>query len=99
MAELTRRYIVMPMSVEGPFDPLDPDASFVLKPWKDPAALAALEAYRASCYPELARDIARVGSGHPLGPDDPRLGWGAQRELPGFAAARGHGPEAREAES
>ena len=58
MAELTRRYIVMPMSVEGPFDPLDPDASFVLKPWKDPAALAALEAYRASCYPELARDIA-----------------------------------------
>ncbi len=58
MAELTRRYIVMPMSAEGPFDPLDPDASFVLKPWKDPSALAALEAYRDSCYPELARDIS-----------------------------------------
>jgi hypothetical protein len=43
MAELTRRYIVMPMSTEGPFDPADPDAPFVLKPWKDP--------------PELAQDI------------------------------------------
>ena len=57
MAELTRRYIVMPMSAEGPFDPRDPEASFVLKPWKDPAALAALETYRDSCYQELARDI------------------------------------------
>ena len=57
MVELTRRYIVMPMSAEGPFDPLDPEAAFVLKPWKDPAALAALETYRDSCYPELARDI------------------------------------------
>jgi hypothetical protein len=57
MAELTRRYIVMPMSTEGPFDPADPDAPFVLKPWKDPAALRALEAYRDACYPELAQDI------------------------------------------
>jgi hypothetical protein len=58
MAELTRRYIVMPMGTEGPFDPTDPDAPFVLKPWKDPAALLALEAYRAACYPELARELA-----------------------------------------
>ena len=58
MAELTRRYIVMPMGAEGPFDPTDPDAPFVLKPWKDPAALLALEAYRAACYPELAVELA-----------------------------------------
>ena len=59
MAELTRRYIVMTMSAEGPFDPEDPEASFVLKPWKDPAALRALEAYRAHCYPELAEELGR----------------------------------------
>jgi hypothetical protein len=58
MAELTRRYIVMPMGTEGPFDPTDPDAPFVLKPWKDPAALLALEAYRAACYPELAAELS-----------------------------------------
>ena len=58
MAELTRRYIVMPMGTEGPFDPTDPEAPFVLKPWKDPAALLALEAYRAACYPELAVELA-----------------------------------------
>jgi hypothetical protein len=58
MAELTRRYIVMPMGTEGPFDTTDPDAPFVLKPWKDPAALLALEAYRAACYPELAVELA-----------------------------------------
>jgi hypothetical protein len=58
MAELTRRYIVMPMGTEGPFDPTDPDAPFVLKPWKDPAALLALEAYRAACYPELAVELS-----------------------------------------
>lgn len=58
MAELTRRYIVMPMGAEGPFDPTDPDAPFVLKPWKDPAALLALEAYRAACYPELAAELS-----------------------------------------
>jgi len=39
MAELTRRYIVMQMATEGPFDIRDADAPFVLKPWKDPAAL------------------------------------------------------------
>jgi hypothetical protein len=58
MAELTRRYIVMPMGTEGPFDRKDPDGAFVLKPWKDPAALRALETYREHCYPELARDLA-----------------------------------------
>jgi len=57
MAELTRRYIVMPLATEGPFDRADPDAPFVLKPWKDPAALRALESYRDHCYPELARDL------------------------------------------
>ena len=57
MPELTRRYVVMTMAVEAPFDPSDPDAVFVLKPWKDPAALHALGAYRDNCYPSLARDL------------------------------------------
>jgi hypothetical protein len=57
MAELMRRYVVMAMASEAPFDPSDPDGVFVLKPWKDPAALRALEAYRDNCYPELARDL------------------------------------------
>jgi hypothetical protein len=57
MAELTRRYIVMPLATEAPFDPSDPEAVFVLKPRKDPAALKALEAYRDHCYPELRRDL------------------------------------------
>ena len=57
MAELTRRYIIMTMATEGPFDRTDPDTAFVLKPWKDPAALRALEAYRAHCYPELGEEI------------------------------------------
>jgi hypothetical protein len=67
MPELTRRYIVMPMAAEGPFDTRDPEGAFVLKPWKDPAALRALETYRDHCYPELARDleawIATIRSG------------------------------------
>jgi hypothetical protein len=57
MAELTRRYIVMQMATEGPFDIRDVDAPFVLKPWKDPAALQALRAYRDHCYEELAREL------------------------------------------
>lgn len=57
MPELTRRYIVMAMATEAPFDVHDPEAPFVLKPWKDPAALRALEAYRDHCYPELASDL------------------------------------------
>ena len=57
MPELTRRYIVMAMASEAPFDSHDPEAPFVLKPWKDPAALRALETYRDHCYPELAEDL------------------------------------------
>jgi hypothetical protein len=58
MNELTRRYVVMAMATEGPFDTRDPDGAFVLKPWKDPAAFHALRAYADRCYPELARDLA-----------------------------------------
>lgn len=58
MPELTRRYIVMTMATEGPFDLKDPDTPFVLKPWKDPAALKALEVYREHCYPELGDELA-----------------------------------------
>src|SRR2546430_12997601 len=57
MAELTRRYIVMAMATEAPFDLTDVEGVFVLKPWKDPAALRALETYRDNCYPELAREL------------------------------------------
>jgi hypothetical protein len=57
MPELTRRYVVMAMAAAAPFDPVDHDAPFVLKPWKDPAALIALKSYRDHCYPELARDL------------------------------------------
>jgi hypothetical protein len=67
MPELTKRYIVMTMATEAPFDLEDTDASFVLKPWKDPAALHALMAYRDRCYPELGRDldawIRAIGAG------------------------------------
>ena len=58
MAELTRRYVVMAMATDGPFDTRDPDGAFVLKPWKDPAALHALRAYAGRCYPALAQDLA-----------------------------------------
>ncbi|HEV8583417.1 MAG TPA: hypothetical protein VGT02_00450 [Methylomirabilota bacterium] len=57
MSELTRRYVVMALATAAPFDPTDADGAFVLKPWKDPAALRALTAYRDNCYPELARDL------------------------------------------
>ena len=57
MVELARRYVVMPLATDAPFDPSDPDGVFVLKPWKDPAALRALRAYRDSCFPELSRDL------------------------------------------
>ena len=57
MAELTRRYVVMSLATEAPFDLRDLDGPFVLKPWKDPAALRALESYRDNCYPELAREL------------------------------------------
>jgi hypothetical protein len=57
MSELTRRYLVMNLATAAPFDVDDHDGVFVLKPWKDPAALRALAAYRDNCYPELARDL------------------------------------------
>jgi hypothetical protein len=57
MAELTRRYVVMALATDGPFDTGDAEGVFVLKPWKDPAALHALRAYADRCYPELARDL------------------------------------------
>ena len=57
MPALTRRYVVMPLATEAPFDLRDPDGAFVLKPWKDPAALRALRAYRENCFPELRRDL------------------------------------------
>ena len=57
MPELNRRYVVMALGAEAPFDPHDVDGVFVLKPWKDPAALRALAAYRDNCYPELASDL------------------------------------------
>jgi hypothetical protein len=79
MAELTRRYIVMAMASEAPFDAHDPEAPFVLKPWKDPAALRALETYRDHCYPELAADltgwILTIGAGPRV-----RGGVGARNE-------------------
>jgi hypothetical protein len=57
MPELMRRYVVMAMATEAPFDLRDPEGVFVLKPWKDPAALRALAAYRDNCYPELSGDL------------------------------------------
>ena len=87
MTELTRRYIVMTMATEGPFDMKDPDAAFVLKPWKDPAALRALEAYREHCYPELSEELAvwigQISSGPPV-----RGGVGARNEQHIAARAR-----------
>jgi hypothetical protein len=85
MVELTRRYIVMQMAAEGPFDIADPDAPFVLKPWKDPAALQALIAYRRHCYTELAQEldqwIRAIASGPKI-----RGGVGSRNEL--MATAR-----------
>jgi hypothetical protein len=96
MPELTRRYIVMAMATEAPFDVHDPEAPFVLKPWKDAAALRALEAYRDHCYPELAADlggwIQAIRSGARI-----RGGVGARNEA--YAAPRakprGAAPAAR----
>ena len=80
MAELTRRYIVMQMAAEGPFDLMDPDAPFVLKPWKDPAALQALIVYREHCYPELAEELNQWISAIAAGPKI-RGGVGSRNEL------------------
>ncbi len=83
MIELTRRYIVMQMAAEGPFDIADPDAPFVLKPWKDPAALQALIAYRRHCYPELAEELAQWIGAITAGPKI-RGGVGSRNELTGL---------------
>ena len=80
MAELTRRYIVMQMAAEGPFDLADPDAAFVLKPWKDPAALQALIAYRRHCYAELAQELDQWIRAIASGPKV-RGGVGSRNEL------------------
>jgi len=85
MAELTRRYIVMQMAAEGPFDIADPDAPFVLKPWKDPVALQALIVYRQHCYPELAMELDEWIRAITGGPKI-RGGVGSRNEL--TAAAR-----------
>ena len=84
MAELTRRYIVMQMATEGPFDIRDVDAPFVLKPWKDPAALQALRAYRDYCYEELAQDLNQWIEAIEAGPQI-RGGVGSRNELTGAA--------------
>ena len=79
MPELTRRYLVMTMATDAPFDMKDPEAPFVLKPWKDPAALRALATYREHCYPELAEElgawIKEISSGQAF-----RGGVGARNE-------------------
>jgi hypothetical protein len=80
MAELTRRYIVMQMAAEGPFDISDPEGPFVLKPWKDPAALQALIAYREHCYAELAQELDQWIMAIVAGPKI-RGGVGSRNEL------------------
>ena len=87
MRELTRRYIVMTMATEGPFDVRDPDTPFVLKPWKDPAALRALEVYREHCYPELGEELAAWIAAIASGPTV-RGGVGARNEQHAAARAR-----------
>ncbi|GEM_PF-797252 len=85
MPELTRRYIVMTMATEAPFDMQDPEAPFVLKPWKDPAALRALETYRDHAYPELAAELAAWIATIERGPRV-RGGVGSRNEA--YAASR-----------
>jgi hypothetical protein len=89
MPELTRRYVVMTLATDAPFDPADTDGVFVLKPWKDPAALRALVAYRDSCYPELARDLDAWIRAIQAGPKV-RGGIGLRNEP---HAGKGHGPK------
>jgi hypothetical protein len=89
MPELTRRYVVMTLATDAPFDPTDVDGVFVLKPWKDPAALRALTAYRDSCYPELARDLDAWIRAIQAGPKV-RGGIGRRNEA---HAGHGHAPK------
>ena len=94
MSELTRRYVVMALATAAPFDPTDNDGAFVLKPWKDPAALRALETYRAHCYPELGEElgawIAAISSGPVV-----RGGIGAKNEQHMTTRARPRAKPAR----
>jgi hypothetical protein len=101
MLELTRRYVVMAMATHAPFDPADPEGVFVLKPWKDPAALHALRAYAEACYPELARDleawIREIERGPAVRGDvgrrnEPPAHAAARRTAAGARAARGAAP-------
>jgi len=91
MPELTRRYIVMAMATEGPFDLKDPEAPFVLKPWKDPAALRALAAYRDACHPVLGEELTRWIEAISAGPVI-RGGVGAQNEQHMAARAKARKP-------
>ena len=90
MPELTRRYAVMVMATEAQFDLADPEGVFVLKPWKDPAALRALRTYCDNCYPELARDlegwIRAIEGGPPVRGD---VGRRNEAHLRPAAASRG----------
>jgi hypothetical protein len=94
MAELTKRYVVMSLATEAPFDLRDPDGPFVLKPWKDPAALRALETYRDHCYPELARDLVAWIRIIKAGPAV-RGGMGRRNEPYAKAALPAGGPRPR----
>ena len=96
MAGLTRRYLVMSLATEVSFDRADPDGVFVLKPWKDPAALRALRTYRDNCFPELRRDIdawiGAIEAGPTVRGD---VGRRNDRHLRAPAAARRTAPKAR----
>ena len=96
MTALTRRYIVMSLATEASFDRRDPDGVFVLKPWKDPAALRALRTYRDNCFPELRRDIdawiGAIEAGPTVRGD---VGRRNERHLRAPAASRPAAPKAR----
>jgi hypothetical protein len=103
MTELVRKYVVMVEATPAPLDLSDPDAAFVLKPWKDPAALRALMAYRDNCYPELARDLAAwiavIAEGPAIRGDvgrrnEPHLRPAARPARPKRRAAARHRPPA-----
>jgi hypothetical protein len=103
MSELTRRYAVMALATAAPFDPMDHDGVFVLKPWKDPAALRALATYRDHCYPELARDlgawIRAIQAGPTVRGDVGRRNEPHVRKGHAKRDARGTGPRAGAAAS
>jgi hypothetical protein len=88
MPELNRRYVVMALGARRRSIRTIPDGVFVLKPWKDPAALRALAAYRDNCYPELARDLAAWIALIERGPVMPRRRGPAQRAARGGRRGR-----------